>query len=227
MKLPIVTMTVISSLFCITCKREKNTVSIQDIKGTVMNNCNDSGLANVIVYLNVDNSKTSHLYQVLSDKDGHFIFKNVSVYNNTKYTYSVYVPSKSGGLSSNPALTEVGITGEIIDFTYQEAATDFILHVTPKYQYFTIYCNKVPVSSIADSVSFRCYNFNFHKNVTDLPYSWGGGGYGNGSYTNNSGIYPMGKYHIYIETWVNSVHSYRQDSIYLNQGAQVSYTLNW
>jgi hypothetical protein len=55
----------------------------------------------------------------------------------------------------------------------------------------------------------------------------GGGGYGLGSYTNNSGNYPMGKYIIDMDIWKSGVHTTKKDSVYLGWGANTTYTINW
>lgn len=210
-------------------KKEKDEITQHDIKGMVYNNCTDSGLANVTVYLKDGQGLD---LSTVSDASGNFIFPGVKIHSHSKYTYNIYIPSKSGDNATT--FEYCGFIGTSLFFNYNESDLFFKPRVTPRYLKFDIYCVKSPTTSITDSILFYCSNLTFKKNVPDYPYRWGGGGYGAASiqhpaisYYNISGNYPMGKYIIDIDKWISGVHTITKDSIYLDWGANKTYTLNW
>ena len=192
----------------------------------VFNNCTDSGLANVTVFL--QDGKGLNLSRV-SGANGNFSFNNVQIHSNTKYEYNLYIRSKSGGVNYPLSLSEIGITGTRMFFKHTEADMFFKARVTPRYLILNLFCNKSPITGPNDSIMFFFTNNIFHKNVSASPYMFGGGGfYGTNSYNiGNIGNYPMGKYNIDIDKWVSGVHTSLKDSIYLGWGAITSYTINW
>ena len=204
------------------CKKDKDTVATKNINGMVYNNCTDSGLANVTVFLQDGQGLNQ---STVSGADGNFSFNNVQIHSNSKYEYVIYIPSKSG--DGAKTFEYCGFDGARMYFNHDEADVFLKPRVTPRFLLFTIYCNKSPITNVSDSVRFYCTNYTFHKNVTNNPYRWGGGGYGLGSYTNNGGNYPMGKYIIDIDIWNSGVHTTKKDSVYLDWGANKTYTINW
>jgi hypothetical protein len=207
---------------CTYCKREKDTITTHNLKGIVFNNCTDSGLANVTVYLRNGNKI---LQSTVSETNGNFRFNNAEIHSSSKYNYNVFIESKSG--TNATKFEDCGFTGTTIYFKHNEADAFFKPRVTPRFLLFVIYCNKIPVTNVNDSVIYYCTNYTFHKNVPDYPYRWGGGGYGLGVYTDNNGGYPMGKYIIDINYWKTGIKTIKNDSIYLNWGANTTYTINW
>jgi hypothetical protein len=149
----------------------------------------------------------------------------VQIHSSTKYNYALLILSKSG--INAQTFEYCGFGGTVLGFNYNEVDMFFKPRVRPSYLFFDIYCNKNPITNKNDSIVFYCTNYTFHKNAPDYPYYWGGGGYGLGSYTNNSGNYPMGKYIIEMDIWKSGVHTTRKDSVYLGWGANTSYTINW
>lgn len=204
------------------CKRDKDIVTKQDLKGNVFNNCTDSGLANVTVYLR-NGSKI--LRTTVSEVSGNFNFNNVEIHSSSKYNYNIYIESKSG--TNATKFEDCGFTGTTIFFKYNEADAFFKPRVTPHFLLFAIYCNKTPITNMNDSIIYYCTNYTFHENVIDDPYKWGGAGYGLGVYNNNISGYPMGKYIIDVNCWKSGIKTTKKDSIYLGWGANTSYTLNW
>lgn len=224
MKLTLCIFVALFFIFFMNCKKDRDIVTKHDLKGMVVNNSTDSGLANVTVYLTNGRKK---LLNTVTDAHGNFCFPNVDIHSNEKYNYSIYIESFSGGISSNPALTEIGITGTQMYFKPEEANVFFKPRVTPLFLLSQIFCNKTPFTTVNDSIIFYCTNNTFHKNVPNEPYQWGGAGYGSGNYNNNVGGYPMGKYNLEIMMWKSGVYSTKKDSIYLGWGANTSYTINW
>ncbi len=207
------------------CRKEDDTVSTQTISGMVYNQCTDSGLANVQVFLkiNKDNSPFQSL-ETTSGINGTFSFSNVDIHSNSKFTYAIYIPSKSGIGGG-----ETGFNGTTLSFNNNESSIFFKTRVTPKFLLInvsTIYSNSV--SNLNDSIVLIFSQKTFHKNIVDLPYTFGGGTYGiigNSNYS--QGNYPMGLYNIAIDKWKNGIHTNTQDSIYLGWGATKPYTVNW
>ncbi len=162
---------IISALFFfVQCKREKDTISTHDIKGMVFNNCTDSGLANVTVYL--QDNKGLNLSTV-SDANGNFIFSGVKIHSSDKYSYGLNIPSKSG--IGATTFEYAGFNGESINFSSNDADDFFKLKVTPKYLNFQVYFNKTIITNVNDSIVCYFSNNTFHKNVPSSNYQWGGG----------------------------------------------------
>ena len=225
-KKSIVIICIVFVMGLLSCKKDKDTVTVHNINGMVYNNCTDSGLANVTVFLNTNDGKNTSTSQTVSDVNGNFTFANINIHSNSKYTYAIYIPSKSG--INGAGGTEVGFNGATLNFNNDDVAIFFKPRVTPQFLLYVIYCQPLIITNNIDSVSFTCYNYTYHKNVPIYyPYHFGGGGYGNGSYTNNTGSYPMGKYNITIESWKSGIYSIKQDSVYLGWGSTTSYTVNW
>ena len=86
-----------SLIFFASCKKDKDMVTTHKVKGMVFNNCTDSGLANVTVYLNISDGKNINTVQTISDALGNFTFDNVQIHSASNYKYAIYIPSKSGG----------------------------------------------------------------------------------------------------------------------------------
>jgi hypothetical protein len=219
---------------CTYCKREKDTITTHNLKGIVFNNCTDSGLANVTVYLRNGNKI---LQSTVSETNGNFSFNNAEIHSSSKYKYNIYIESKSGGISSNPALTEIGIEGTAMYFKHDEADVFFKPRVKPKYL-ICIFNFQTLKTTKNDSITFKMSQNIYHKNDPSGVYTGGGGtaAYGdylvsNGNnlvtYSVNTGNYPMGKYIIEMDIWKTSVHTTRKDSIYLGWGANTTYTINW
>ncbi|MCC7534140.1 MAG: hypothetical protein IT246_09385 [Bacteroidia bacterium] len=220
-----IAITIIACLFIFACcKKDKDQIILHDIKGMVYNNCTDSGLANVTVYLK--DGKGLNLSTV-SDAVGNFIFKGVDIHSSSQYNYNIYIPSKSG--TNATTFEYCGFVGTTLSFNYDEADMFFKPRVMPRYLSLNLFCNKSPITDSNDSIMFFFTNSTLHKNMPDYPYRFGGGGfYGTNSYNiGNIGNYPMGKYIIDIDKWVSGVHTYTKDSIYLEWGANKTYTINW
>ena len=188
----------------------------------VFNNCTDSGLANVTVFL--EDGQGLNLSTV-SGANGNFSFDNVKMHSNAKHDYVIYIPSKSG--TNATTFEYCGFDGTRMYFNHDEADIFFMPRVKPFYLFFTVYCKPLNISSQSDSIVFHSYQYVLHKNKPSDVYYWGGGGYGDRQYSNNGGGYPMGKYIIEMDIWKSGVHTTRKDSVYLGWGANTSYTINW
>ena len=79
------------------CRKEADNVTQQAINGMVYNQCTDSGLANIPVYFQIyeDNNLIQNT-GTTSGINGAFSFANMGIHSNSKYSYSIYIPSKSG-----------------------------------------------------------------------------------------------------------------------------------
>lgn len=203
------------------CKKEKDTITQHDIKGMVFNNCTDSGLANITVFL--QDGQGLNLSTV-SGANGSFNFNNVQIHSNTKYDYVIYIPSKSG--TNATTFEYCGFDGTTMYFNHDEADIFFMPRVTPRYLYF---CMDFPNSTIipnGDSIRLYYYQKKIHKNVPDLPFDGIIGKYG--IYDIGCGAnYPMGQWNMVIDKWKSNVHTTVYDSIYLGWGSNITYTVNW
>ena len=214
----------LATLVFLSCKKEQDTVSVHDIKGMVFNNCTDSGLAKVTVFLKDGQGLN---LSTVSDAIGNFKFNAVSIHSSSEYSYAIYIQSKSGNIGSAPTIDNCAFRGATLYFNYDEADLFFKPRVIPAFYRCAFYCIKNPTTDKNDSIIFYAKNYTVHKNVTDYVWIIKGQAYGIPPYFNQSGDDPMGKYILEIDMWKSGVHTTRKDSIYLPWGADTSYTINW
>jgi len=178
------------------------------------NNCTDSGLAGVKVYLHIlQDQAIVEKFETISGDGGNFIFSNASIHNDEKFTYAIYIPSKSG--TNATEASQVRFDGTTIYFTKSEFYIFLKPRVTPGFLLYTIYYLTTPTNT-DDSILVYYEQKKFHKNVPDLPYKLGWGGYGN--YDKQSdfyGDYPMGEYFVTIIKYKSGTHTINYDTIYL------------
>lgn len=209
-------------LFAHCRKKEKDEITQHNIKGMVYNNCTDSGLANVTVYLKDGQGLN---LSTVSDAGGNFIFPAVTIHSSSKYTYNIYIPSKSGDNATT--FEYCRFIGTTLLFNYNEAGLFFKPRVQPGCLFYKIFCTPIPITNATDSIRYHIYQYTLHKNVPEAGYTMGGGGYGSGITWGNFGGYPMGKHIIEMDIWRNGVNTTKKDSVYLSWGADKTYTINW
>lgn len=209
-------------IFC-SCKKDKDVIALHTINGMVFNNCTDSGLENVTVYLNINDGKSTSSRQTISDSNGNFSFDGVSIHSSSKYSYAIYIPSKSG--INGGGGTEVGFNGTTLNFNYDEVDMFFKPRVTPKFLFLCYQSNATFPIMQPDSLDIYFEQKTFHKNVPLLPYS--GVIYNNSNISSCSSNYPMGKWNFIIKKWKSGVYTTTIDSIYLGWGSTTTYTINW
>jgi hypothetical protein len=208
------------SLFFTACKKDKDTVTLKNINGIVFNNCTDSGLANVTVYL--QDGQGLNLSTV-SDANGNFSFNSVQIHSDNKYSYRLYIPSKSGTGATTPEYCS--FTGESLSFTKDETNTFFKPRVTPGFLYLCYTSNIIFPIVQPDSLNIYFEQKTFHKNVPNLPYS--------GKIINSSNIsscssnYPMGWWVFSTQKWKSGNYTFYKDSLYIGWGGTKTYTINW
>jgi hypothetical protein len=206
------------------CKKDADEISKQTISGMVYNQCTDSGMANVEVFLKInrDNSSIQSI-KTVSGLDGLFSFPNIDLHKNDKYSYVIFIPSKSG--INGGGGTEVGFNGSSIGFKFSEASTFFKPKVIPCF-FSLCYESNIEFPILGpDSLYIYFEQKIYHKNIPYMPY--------NGTISNNSTIYmctqnyPMGLWNVTIDKWKGGLHTTELDSIYLDWGATKTYTFNW
>jgi hypothetical protein len=209
---------------CSKCEK-RDIIARKPVKGMVFNNCTDSGLANMKVYLQTfKGNSLVNSQEAVTGQEGYFAF-DADIHSSEKYSYAIHIPSKSGGISTG--FTEVAFNGTTMYFSKEESDVFMRPHVTPGFltyttEYITAITNK------QDSVRVLSEQRTYHKNKPDMPYQIPGGSYGDKSfYKDQTSHYPMGLYNIRIDTWKGGVHSTIYDSIYLAWGDTKTYTLNW
>lgn len=209
------------------CKKDTDTVTQQAVNGMVYNQCTDSGLAGVTIYLkiNKDNSELKS-YQTVSGSNGNFSFSGVDIHSNSAYSYAINIPSKSGDGATTPEYC--GFDGANISFTKDQANTFFKPKVRPSFLFLHSQFINSTISSNQDSIVVKYAQKIFNKNVPILPYYFFSGTYGNfASNLYTMGNYPMGKYNITIDKWRSAIHTTVYDSIYIGWATTKTYTINW
>jgi hypothetical protein len=210
---------------CSKCEK-RDIIARKPVKGMVFNNCTDSGLANIKVYLQTfKGNSLVNSQEAVTGQEGNFAF-DADIHSSDKYSYAIHIPSKSGGVSGG--FTEAGINGTTMYFSNGESDIFMRPKVTPKFLVINLFQIKNNLSVHTDSIRTMFYQLKYHANSNDMPYSFGIGSYGNEPLlAGNVGNYPMGLYFILTDKWINGSHSEDKDSIYLNWGAQKTYTVFW
>lgn len=220
---------VLSSLLaaCTSCKKNKDEISKHTINGMVFNNCTDSGLAGVTVYLKTyKNNSEIGSSQTTSGINGSFTFSDVDIHSDTKYTYAIYIPSKSGTAATTPEYCR--FDGTTMSFTNDEVSSFFQPKVTPGFLFFTLQFKQSMITTNSDSIVVNYFQKYFHSNVANLPYNLYAKCYG-GTLTQNGTVanYPMGMWNLKIDKWKNSIHTITYDSIYIGWASTKTYTVSW
>jgi hypothetical protein len=228
--LKIIIFSSIVSLLFLQCKKDKkadkDVITIQTLNGMVFNNCTDSGLAGVKVYFQTikDNSVISS-FETISGASGSFSFPNAEIHSSEKYTYAIYIQSKSGIGATSPEYTL--FNGTTMYFTKDQAGAVLKPRVTPGFFRISTACTTTTINS-NDTLKLYFAQNIFHKNVPQSPFSFLLGAIATQS-SSIDGIsnYPMGKYSIKIVKYKNNIYTTSYDSIYLGAADSKTYTINW
>ena len=207
-------------LALISCKK-KDTITHATIHGQVYNQCTDSGLANITVYIYENNNSIA---QTTSGTNGNFTFTNVAIHSSSDYSYQVYIPAISGIGGA------AGFQVNDVSFTSTNTSQFFVVDVVPSFgdlcftsnitspiispdSFFVLFKQKkIATSSISPYVTYTLGTSSYHF----IP-----------SHSYCMGDYVMGLWNITIDKWKSGVHTTTNDSIYLSYGATKTYTLNW
>jgi hypothetical protein len=214
------------AILLICCKKKNSdTLSTHNIHGQVYNLCTNKGLANVTVFLNSSGPSNSS-FSVVSDVNGNFNFSNIQIHSSDEYTYSLFIPSKSG-IGNGP---EIGFDG--IDAVLNKSSLDQnqICRVAPHFKNWNLYFpNTLFTSSDTfvltmqqNIIHFNSPNSNFRSidscpcPITTPTHLAGG--------LNN---YWMGWWHVTLNKTKNSVHIINTDSFFVDWGATKTDTIPW
>lgn len=226
----LIVISCITFLFLFTnCKKDAgDTITSQAINGMVYNQCTDSGLAGVTVYLKIskDNSELKS-YQTVSGVNGNFSFGSVDIHNNSAYSYAINIPSKSGDGATTPEYC--GFIGTTVTFTKDEVKTFFQPRVIPSFLNWCFVVSPVTNIGYPDSLYISFQQKVYHKNAPAFPYSSKRtqSDLQNGFVNCTFGNYPMGLWNIRINKWKSGIYTVINDSIYIGWAATKTYTINW
>ena len=217
-------------LSLIACREDKkDIITKHPITGMVYNNCTDSGLAGVKVFLETfkDDKTLVQQRETISGEGGKFEFAEAEIHSNDRYNYALHIESKSGTAAKLPE--HCGFDGTTMYFFNHEVDMEFRPRVTPRF--LNCCFQLLPPTNVQkpDSICIIPVQNIFHKNVPDLPYTgWiGPNGLLGGNKTCAWGNYPMGLWHLKIEKWKDGIYSVKHDSIYLDWKDIKTYTVEW
>lgn len=207
---------------------KKDVITKHTIRGTVFNNCTDSGLAGVKVFLQTFKKDKALVQQreTVSGEGGKFEFRDAEIHSSDEYSYALHMESKSGTSAKTPE--HAGFDGTTMYFNSNEVNIDFILKVTPRFLFFTLVFDKQSGVSINDSIRLNYRQEIFHKNVANLPYSLFAKC--NGTTLTQKGTisgFPMGTWAIEFDKWVGGAHQTVYDSVYIGWADTKLYTVTW
>ncbi|HAD34516.1 MAG TPA: hypothetical protein DCF44_08470 [Chitinophagaceae bacterium] len=202
-------------------------MSKQTLNGQVINNCTDSGAANIKINFKTLSKKTAKpTLETITDNNGYFTFPDVDIINSKDYTYALYIPTISGIAANKPELTR--FDGTTMHFYHDQAGTFFKPRVTPGFYQLRFVCTTT-LTSTFDTLKLFLSQPIFHKNVPDVPYEFSSGAISTQSLMVSGGGdgYPMGKYIIKIIKCIAGNYSTSYDSIYLKSADTKTYSIHW
>lgn len=207
------------------CEKDDDITENVTIKGNVFNLCTNKGLGNITIYFITETSKSSSSIQTISDTSGNFAFINVSINNSTKYTYYLYIESKSG-IGGGSEIGFDGVKGEIDKNKLNELK---IMGVVPRFKNLCFQINPAVHISYPDTVIVSFEQKIFHANVPQAPYKSKRTTteLQDGFATCSFGNYPMGLWHITIDKTKGGVQTITNDSIYIDWGETKTYTFSF
>ena len=213
----------------VSCREDKkDIVTRHPIRGMVFNNCTDSGLAGVKVFLQTfkDDKSLVQQRETVSGEGGKFEFAEAEIHSNDRYNYALHIESRSGTAAQTPEYA--GFDGTTMYFFRDEIGQELQLRVSPRYLFFTTVFLKQSVASKNDSILVNYSQHTFHKNVPALPYSLYAKCRGTQIHQSGTlGGFPMGKWSITIDKWVHGSHEILYDNIYIGSADTKTYTVNW
>jgi hypothetical protein len=213
-------------LIFVSCREDKkDTITRHRIHGMVFNNCTDSGLAGVKVFLQTfKDDKTLVLQrETISQEGGKFEFLEAEIHSSNQYNYALHIESKSGTAAQTPE--HCGFDGTTMYFDNNEVNLEFKPRVTPRFLFLCYATDIVFPVKQPDSIHIFFQQRTFHQNVPTLPYS--------GKITNNTvlggctGNYPMGWWHFDVQRWRNGSYTRNYDSLYLGWADTKTYSVTW
>jgi len=220
---------IVTLLLFNSCKKSlKDQISVVNIKGNVKNNCTDSGWANVTVHLNTNNNGSSNQISTVTDSRGDFVFSNVSINNNSDYTYTVSIDNLDHYIGGVPPgdYGHTGVSGEI----NKDSPGNF-LHLGIQGTFYNVNFHLPNGTYInpPDTIKIKMNQPVFHRNMPPNVWQIDLGAGTNVNYTqiNEIGNFPMGMWHLYITTIKSGVTTYVHDSIYLDMGCNANYNILW
>ena len=207
--------------------KKNDSIIYQDVRGMVFNNCTDSGIAGIPVFLNVFyQKKLFKKYETVSAVNGEYYFLNAELHSDRQYEYSIYIPSKPGDFAKD--FETCGIRGTNMIFSLEEADIYMKPRVVPKFIYMNIYFTRHSTGPETDTVKVKFEQSTYHKNVPDYPHAFSGDAYGSLKYF-RGGVrnYPMGLYDVTIDTWKGGLHERKYDKLYIPYGDTAAYVVHW
>lgn len=222
---------IIISVLFFSCRKEdlktNDKVIYKDIKGMVFNNCTDSALAGVKVYLEVfrEENNLVEKFETISGKDGNFIFTNIGIHSDENYTYAIDIKSLSGTNAPDPSYSR--FDGTTMYFHNYETDVFLKPKVTPGFFLLNSKFNS-SILNPNDSIRLTFEQKTFIKNKPGEPGKFYSGAYGHAQNSSfSSGGYPMGIYNITIDKWRGGVHTRTYDSLYVGWAQEKTYAVNW
>ncbi|OFY82248.1 MAG: hypothetical protein A3F72_09455 [Bacteroidetes bacterium RIFCSPLOWO2_12_FULL_35_15] len=220
-------------LFFTTCKKddEADYITKETIRGNVRNNCTGKGFANIEVkllerYEKGRNNVDVNSYTCITDNLGDFTFKDIDIHSSSKYTYAEYIASHY-----SPEYFLYGIGPLEIEKGHMSIFNQIGISATFKLLILQLSQNVTSIAPDTFTINIQQRTLHYYEpnrvyEETGFPRFFYIGALGIYSYVNVCN-YPMGWWHITLDKTKNGVHSVINDSIYLDMGADTSYTIPW
>lgn len=219
---------VVFSFLITTCKKEEEDyIKKETIRGNVRNNCTGKGFANVEVKLlerheNGNNNVDVNSYSCITDTNGNFIFKDIDIHYSDKYSYAEYIESHY-----SPDYNFYGIGP--IEIEKGSMSVFNQIGISASFKVCKIMLPLGITVSTPDTFAIKFEQLKLHYYEPDR--NWVLNRYSSAGNTTGEilslATYPMGWWHITFDKTKDGIHSIINDSIYLEMGADTSYTIPW
>jgi hypothetical protein len=203
------------------CKKDGDVINTVTVHGQVYNICNDSGLANIPVYLQENGV---NIAQTLSGANGGFSFTDAKMHSSGAYTYVIYVYSRG---AASPAID--GASVQVPNFA---TTTNYLVKVMPRFYEWRVFClNTTFLSSDTFSVVFK--QNVVHPNLTnanDNVWTVTNGcpcGFNPEKNLANLSNFPAGMWQVTLTRTKNGLQTTQTANIYVGWGDTQNDTLSW
>jgi hypothetical protein len=212
----------ISILFFTSCEKKDIETTIS-IKGMVNNFATDKGIGGVKIYFSTiyKNKKEVLKMETVSKADGTFVFDNVIKHSSDRYTHSLVIKSVSA-----IGTTETYFAGAGVTLENNKLENNHNFFVVPGAKKMCFQLSPPITITSPDTLTVYCEQRTMRKNLPNSVFDV--------TYTPMSLLnehctwdYPMGWWHLTIDKTKSGIRTIVNDSIYVDWGGTVRYTVQW
>jgi len=215
----------LSFFFFLSCRKDKDIVSKNvTYKGNVINTGTGKGFKNVEVQFYIQKkNETISSYKFLTGEDGNFYFSGIDFHSSEKYKYYLYIENKDHYVAGDYGHSGVGPLEIIKEKIFEPTQ----LGVSGTFKKIFFYLPPNTTIQHPDTFTMLFQQDILHKYEPNRIYSLT---YNSKDFVNGYaylGNYPMGWWNITLDKTKNGVKEIIKDSIFIDMGGTVNYTIKW